>query len=88
MTPPTDLTPAVLLEPSPERLRQIRQGLAVGSAFQLIEATKVLDLYTNLGVVQVQLPPGEYLVGMRDPGGCQRFGVIRFTGLDDREGWH
>ncbi len=73
--------------PSTERLRQIRRQLGIGSAYKLIEATKVLDLYTSFGVVQVPLPPGEYLVGMRDPGGCHRFGVVRFTGLDDQEGW-
>lgn len=75
------------VQASPERLRQIRQGLGVGSAFELIEITQVLDLYTSFGVVQVPLPPGVYLVGMRDPGGCHRFGVVRFTSLDDLEGW-
>lgn len=78
---------ASLVKACPERQRQIRLALGVGSAFELIEVTQVLDLYTSFGVVQVPLPPGEFLVGMQDPGGCRRFGVVRFTGLDDREGW-
>ena len=73
--------------PSSERLRQIRQQLGIGSAFKLIEATQVLDLYTSFGIVQVPLPLGEFLVGMQDPGGSRRFGVVRFTDLDDQEGW-
>jgi len=78
---------ALRLEASPERLLQIRQQLGVGSRFDLVEATQVLDLYTSFGVVQVPLPAGEFLVGMQDPAGCRRFGVVRFVGLDDREGW-
>ncbi|WP_152219766.1 hypothetical protein [Pseudomonas sp. SCB32] len=78
---------ALQMKASPERLQQIRQRLGVGSAFELIEATQILDLYTSFGVVQVPLPPGEFLVGMQDPGGCRRFGVVRFSCLDDREGW-
>ncbi|MOA59804.1 hypothetical protein D3C78_1845100 [compost metagenome] len=61
--------------------------MGIGSAFELIEAAQVLDLYTSFGLVQVPLPEGEYLVGMEGPGGCRRFGVVRFVGIDDREGW-
>lgn len=75
------------LNPSPERLQQIRQQLEVSSAFELIGATRVLDIYTSFGVVQVPLPAGEFLVSLQAPGGCRRFGVVRFVGLDDQEGW-
>lgn len=45
------------------------------------------SLGTGLGVVQVPLPQGEFLVGLQDPVGARRFGVVRFDGLDDQEGW-
>ncbi|PAU56704.1 hypothetical protein BZL41_19205 [Pseudomonas sp. PIC25] len=72
---------------SAERMRQIREQLGLGSAFQLFEASQVLDLYTGFGVVQVALPPGEFLVALQDQVGVRRYGVVRFEGLPDSEGW-
>lgn len=72
---------------SAERMRQIREQLGLGSAFQLFEASQVLDLYTGFGVVQVALPSGEFLVALQDPAGIRRYGVVRFEGLPDSEGW-
>ena len=68
-------------------MRQIRKQLGLGSAFQLFEASQVLDLNTGFGVVQVTLPPGEFLVALQDPVGIRRYGVVRFEGLSDAEGW-
>lgn len=76
------------MEASPERLRQARQQLGLGAAFKIIEATQVLDLYTSFGVVQVPLPAGEFLLVMQDPAVIRRYGVVRFEGIPDDEGWH
>ncbi|MGN7840796.1 hypothetical protein ACTJJX_02500 [Pseudomonas sp. 22490] len=70
------------------RLRQVRAQLAVPSTFDMVEATQVVELYTSFGVVQVPLPAGEFIVGMEDPAGVRRFGVVRFEGIPDDEGWH
>lgn len=70
------------------RLRQARAQLAVPSTFDMVEATQVVELYTSFGVVQVPLPAGEFIVGMKDPAGARRFGVVRFEGIPDDEGWH
>ncbi|MDS9486660.1 hypothetical protein RMD16_25725 [Pseudomonas aeruginosa] len=70
------------------RLRQARAQLEVPSTFDMVEATQVVELYTSFGVVQVPLPAGEFIVGMEDPAGVRRFGVVRFEGIPDDEGWH
>ena len=70
-----------------ERLRQAREQLGLGFAFQMFEAAQVVDLYTGFGKVQIPLPPGEFVVGMQDPTGIRRFGVVRFEGIPDDEGW-
>lgn len=75
------------IEASPERLRQARQQLGLGTAFQIMEATQVLDLYTSFGVVQVPLPAGEFLLVMQDPAVIRRYGVVRFEGIADTEEW-
>lgn len=75
------------IEASPERLRQARQQLGLGTAFQIMEATQVLDLYTSFGVVQVPLPAGEFLLVMQDPAVIRRYGVVRFEGIPDTEEW-
>lgn len=82
-----EYTPPPLIKASPERLRQTRQQLGLGMAFQITEATQVLDLYTGLGVVQVPLPAGEFLLGLQDPAGIRRYGVVRFEGIPDKEEW-
>ena len=38
-----EYTPPPLINASPERLRQTRQQLGLGTAFQITEATQVLD---------------------------------------------
>lgn len=70
------------------RLRQARAQLAVPANFDMVEATQVVELYTSFGVVQLPLPAGEFIVGMEDPAGVRRFGVVRFEGIPDDEGWH
>jgi len=70
------------------RLRQARAQLAVPANFVMVEATQVVELYTSFGVVQLPLPAGEFIVGMEDPAGVRRFGVVRFEGIPDDEGWH
>ena len=70
------------------RLRQARAQLAVPANFDMVEATQVVELYTSFGVVQLLLPAGEFIVGMEDPAGVRRFGVVRFEGIPDDEGWH
>lgn len=70
------------------RLRQARTQLAVPATFDMVAATQVVELYTGFGVVQVPLPAGEFIVGMEDPAGVRRFGVVRFEGIPDDEGWH
>ena len=72
---------------SPDRLAQAREQLELPSAFQMVDATAVLELFTCFGVVQVPLPAGEFLVSMIDPIGARRFGVVRFNGIGDDEGW-
>ena len=76
-----------MIKASAERLRQAREQLGLGAAFQITQATQVLDLYTNFGVVQVPLPAGEYLLVLQDPAFIRRYGVVRFDGLADAEGW-
>lgn len=70
------------------RQQQANQQLDLPDAFALVEACKVLEIYTSFGVVQVPLPAGEFIVGMEDPAGVRRFGVVRFEGIPDDEGWH
>ncbi|HCR1820997.1 TPA: hypothetical protein ONB36_004950 [Pseudomonas aeruginosa] len=72
---------------SPERNRQAQAQLGLPPSFVIFEASGVLNYFTGLGVVQVPLPQGEFLVGLQDPVGARRFGVVRFDGLDDQEGW-
>lgn len=81
------LAPGPVVPASAERRRQAREQLGVGSSFEIFEATQVLELYTSLGIVQVPLPEGEFLVGLQDPAGLRRFGVVRFEGIADQEGW-
>ena len=69
------------------RQRQAHQQLGLPAAFALVEACKVVEVYTGFGVVQVPLPDGEFLVGLVDPVGVRRYGVVRFEGLADDEGW-
>jgi len=76
-----------IIKASAERLRQARQQLGLGAAFQITQATQLLDLYTNFGVVQVPLLAGEFLVVMQDPAVIRRYGVVRFEGLTADEGW-
>ncbi|MGX5221196.1 hypothetical protein ACVTMO_21470 [Pseudomonas segetis] len=70
------------------RLRQARAQLAVPVTFDIVEVTQVVELYTSFGVVQLPLPSGEFIVGMEDPAGVRRFGVVRFEGIPDDEGWY
>jgi len=72
---------------SPEREKQARQQLGVTASFHIFEASQVLELVTGLGVVQVPLPPAEFLVGMTDVTGLRRFGIVRFEGISDSDGW-
>lgn len=72
---------------SPAREKQAREQLGVTSAFHIFEASQVLELETVFGLFQVPLPAGEFLVGMADAIGVCRFGVVRFEGLVDTEGW-
>lgn len=69
------------------RLRQVRNQLSVPATFDVVEACKVLEIYTGFGVVQVPLPAGEFVVGLVDPVGVRRYGVVRFEGLADDECW-
>ncbi|EIU6915710.1 hypothetical protein ABR147_001531 [Pseudomonas aeruginosa] len=72
---------------SEERNRQARKQLWLPSTFVIVEASPVLNYFSGLGVVQIPLPPGEFLVGMQDPAGARRFGMVRFEGIHDLEGW-
>ncbi|PRW00430.1 hypothetical protein CSB88_6285 [Pseudomonas aeruginosa] len=65
---------------SEERNRQARKQLWLPSTFVIVEASPVLNYFSGLGVVQIPLPPGEFLVGMQDPAGARRFGMVRFEG--------
>ena len=64
---------------------QIRMG-PVASEVTPVRASTTVPL--SFGVVQVPLPAGEFIVGMEDPAGVRRFGVVRFEGIPDDEGWH
>ncbi|PKG15104.1 hypothetical protein [Pseudomonas aeruginosa] len=72
---------------SEERNRQARKQLWLPSTFVIVEASPVLNYFSGLGVVQIPLPPGEFLVGMQDPAGARRVGMVRFEGIHDLEGW-
>ncbi|MBH9322647.1 hypothetical protein I5K72_03180 [Pseudomonas aeruginosa] len=72
---------------SEERNRHARKQLWLPSTFVIVEASPVLNYFSGLGVVQIPLPPGEFLGGMQDPAGARRFGMVRFEGIQDLEGW-
>lgn len=69
------------------RQQQAREQLGLTEAFRIFEASQVLELYTGFGLFQLPLPEGEFLVGMVDPAGIRRFGIVRFHGLHDQEQW-
>ncbi len=69
------------------REKQARLQLGVTSAFHIYHASHVLDVYTEYGVFQVKLPRHEFLVGMVDALGTRRLGMVRFEGLQDKDGW-
>ncbi|MGY2237586.1 hypothetical protein ACW9ID_21430 [Pseudomonas gingeri] len=71
---------------SQAREKQARQQLGVTSAFHIYHASHVMEVYTEYGVFQVQLPRNEFLVGMVDAMGTRRLGMVRFEGLSDKEG--
>ena len=72
---------------SSAREKQARLQLGVTSAFHIYHASHVLEVYTEFGVFQVQLPRHEFLVGMVDALGTRRLGMVRFEGIPDKDGW-
>lgn len=80
--------PALNTGASETREQQAREQLGLTAAFRIFEASQVLELYTGFGLFHLPLPVGEFLVGMVDPTGIRRFGIVRFNGLHDHEQWH
>lgn len=56
--------------------RQAREQMALPSAFDLVEATRVLQHDTGNGVVQIPLPPGLFVAAFEDLSGQRRYGVV------------
>lgn len=67
---------------------EAREQLGLSAAFRIFEASQVLELYTGFGLFHIPLPVGEFLVGMVDPTGIRRFGIVRFSGLHDHDQWY
>lgn len=53
-----------------------REQLALPSDFFLMEATQLLQHDTGNGVVQIQLPPGLFVVAFENLYGQRRYGVV------------